>query len=305
MIVALLVVCLFLSLGSQLAASEDVDIRKNITEGKEPCFHYTREENLFQMNCTVLEWREEGYGAGYHISLDANETFDGNGRKGKSDGDFSIIDLSGIDNFKGMFTIREEVSSFASAPLIKNVHIRNGTVARYGGFVVRKDQKHFSVDVCSSTGEIGGARAGGICGRKCGRDNSEMKISNSHSTGVILGEFAGGIAGNQVGRNGGLVNITQCFSTGNIEGSHAGGICGNSAGQEDGQVYITHSYSTGDMLASESGGIVGGNAGHTRGYTQIQECYSTGQVSAYGSGGITGDDAAEWWGIVNIVDCYS
>ena len=43
------------------------------------------------MNCSVVEWGKEGYKADTHISLGANETFDGGG--GKADWE-TVIDLT-------------------------------------------------------------------------------------------------------------------------------------------------------------------------------------------------------------------
>ena len=289
-----------------VATSKALDLRSNIMERKEACFDYTAEEKLFRMNCSLLDWGKENYGPDTYISLSVNEIFDGSGGRSKSD-EKPIIDLSEITDFKELFEVHDNVTSFAEAPWIKNVHVRKGTITHNGGFIVRKHQSFFKVDSCSSTGDIGKMNAGGICGAQWDTDHGEIMISNSYSTGNIGGLWAGGIAGQYGAYNGGIVNITRCHSTGNIQGRGAGGICGNSLGYKDGTVYISQSFSTGDILPSAvySGGIIGEDSGHTRGYIDIQECYSTGQVSADYSGGITGSEVAQKQGHVHIRNCYT
>jgi hypothetical protein len=48
-----------------------------------------------------------------------------------------VIDLAGLDTFKGLFTVETDVESFAEAPLIRNVHVKNGKTAEDGGFIVQ------------------------------------------------------------------------------------------------------------------------------------------------------------------------
>ena len=231
------------------------DLRNSIIDGNEACFEYIPADKLFFMNCSVLDWQAHYYGPDTHISLGVNETFDGSGGSSEE----YIIDLSSITKFKGMFKIHNDVVSLAEAPVIKNVHVRNGTVAEVDGFIVRGFQKYFTVDSCSSTGEIANRGAGGICGRRCGQHNGETKISNSYSTGRLTGSRTGGIAGDILGFDSGVAHITGCYSSGEMEGYYGGGICGTNAGGTGGSVYVIQSYSTGDISsnARDIGGIVG------------------------------------------------
>eukprot|EP01138_Halocafeteria_seosinensis_P004102 gb/GECG01004194.1/.p1 GENE.gb/GECG01004194.1/~~gb/GECG01004194.1/.p1 ORF type:complete len:650 (+),score=66.18 gb/GECG01004194.1/:1-1950(+) len=271
------------------------DLRGSIMDGNEPCFYFIPEHSVFRLNCSTLEWRLHGYENSTHITLDVTEIFEGGG---------NTIDLTDINNFEGLFAISENVASFDKAPVIRNVHMRNGRTAEQGGFIVRSHQGYFIVDSCSSSGIIN-SHGGGICGYRCGRDDGdEIQITQSYSTGVIEGNWAGGITGRGVGYNGGTVRIAWCFSTGNIEGEWAGGICGDSAADTKGQLSITHSYSTGNMVGSYSGGIVGGRAGLKSGLVSIRECYTTGQIVADFSGGIAGGRTAGR-GEVYVADCYS
>eukprot|EP01138_Halocafeteria_seosinensis_P011602 gb/GECG01011852.1/.p1 GENE.gb/GECG01011852.1/~~gb/GECG01011852.1/.p1 ORF type:complete len:177 (+),score=16.62 gb/GECG01011852.1/:1-531(+) len=161
------------------------------------------------MKCSFL-WKDRGYAASDHISLDANETFEG------CSGDGNVIDFSGIDNFEGLFTMQDSVGSLDEAPKIRSVAAKNGKSAKLGGFIVEKDQRYFAVDLCSSSGSIADG-GGGICGAYCGRDNGEIKISNSDSAGRVMGVSSGGITGRRAGFNSGIVHITRCYSTGVIE----------------------------------------------------------------------------------------
>eukprot|EP01138_Halocafeteria_seosinensis_P013039 gb/GECG01013317.1/.p1 GENE.gb/GECG01013317.1/~~gb/GECG01013317.1/.p1 ORF type:complete len:1067 (+),score=108.13 gb/GECG01013317.1/:1-3201(+) len=288
------------------------NLRDGIINGFEPCFRYTLEKSLFEMNCSILEWTAHSYGPTTYISLRAHETFDGSVSSSREksgsplhDGEYTgIISLTDVDDFQGLFVVDEEVTNFDEAPSIRNVHVRNGTTAHSAGFIVKGRQKYFIVDSCSSTGNIKNERAGGISGFYCGSDNGEIKISNSYSTGKIMSKSAGGIAGRKTGSEGGIAHIIRCHSTGKVEGKKAGGICGWGAGTQFGNVYITQSYSTGEINANKGGGIMGGQAGY-KGYVCIQECYSTGRLSASNSGGISGIRTANGRGEVHIIDCYT
>ena len=100
---------------------KDSDLRHGIKEGKDPCFYYISEKNLFQMNCSVLEWQRQGYGNRTHISLRAYEELDGGG---------GVIDLSSIDGFEGLIRIDMDEGSFQKAPLVRNIHVKYGTTAQ-------------------------------------------------------------------------------------------------------------------------------------------------------------------------------
>eukprot|EP01138_Halocafeteria_seosinensis_P004680 gb/GECG01004786.1/.p1 GENE.gb/GECG01004786.1/~~gb/GECG01004786.1/.p1 ORF type:complete len:857 (+),score=59.33 gb/GECG01004786.1/:1-2571(+) len=298
-------VVVLLSLNTFVLCFEASDLRGNIINGLEPCFNYTRKLNLFQMNCSVLNWRDHGYKAHFHISLGANEAFEGGGDQANNEGNTTnIIDLRCISGFQGLIRIKDDVTTLDTAPVIRNVHVRNGTIAEKGGFIVRQDQKYFVVHSCSSTGDITHRWAGGICGANSG-EWGQISVSSSYSTGKMKGNAAGGIAGFGVGRNG-IADISRCYSTGDME-KQAGGICGFSAGIYNGQLSISQSYSTGDIISGAvgSGGIVGSWAGNENGFVHIQECSSTGRIYAYGGGGITGYRAASSRGEVHIIDCYT
>jgi hypothetical protein len=156
---------LLLSLSGAVTTAEGANLRENITDGNVECIHYNHERRLFRMTCDVLEWR---WDADTFLSLGANETFDGGSRGSREDGK-GIIDLTGIENFKGLFTVDEnDVESFAEAPLVRNVHVLNGKTAIKGGFIFQRAQRYFVVDSCSSTGNIEGNAGGGICGHRSG-----------------------------------------------------------------------------------------------------------------------------------------
>eukprot|EP01138_Halocafeteria_seosinensis_P000775 gb/GECG01000796.1/.p1 GENE.gb/GECG01000796.1/~~gb/GECG01000796.1/.p1 ORF type:complete len:683 (+),score=82.04 gb/GECG01000796.1/:1-2049(+) len=285
-----------------ISAGDLLDLRGSIQDGREECFQFFPGSQLFQMNCSVLSWKSQSYTGGHYISLGVNETFDG--------GAESMIDLSGVNAFNGLLRIRADVGSFLDAPLIRNVHIKNGKTSAKGGFIVGKQQKYFEIDSCSSTGDIG-VDGGGICGFGCGQGYGQIKISNCYSTGNIA-DKGGGITGANTGKDGGTVYITQCYSRGQIAGSSSGGICGSSAGYGDGLVHISQSYSTGDLApilgtatSENSGGIVGATAASSSGFLRIDQCYSTGRISSGAAGGITGFNTAETLGEVYISNCYS
>eukprot|EP01138_Halocafeteria_seosinensis_P007584 gb/GECG01007752.1/.p1 GENE.gb/GECG01007752.1/~~gb/GECG01007752.1/.p1 ORF type:complete len:1247 (+),score=146.21 gb/GECG01007752.1/:1-3741(+) len=286
---------------SRVGAGSDVDLRASIQAGIEPCFHYSANVNLFRMNCSVLNWNGCGYAVDTHISLHAQETFDGGSREG------NIIDLKDVNCFRGLFKIVDDSYSNTSiddAPFIRNVHTKNGITAEEGGFIVRKEQKHFIVDSCSSTGDIT-KNAGGICGRRAGCNGGHIKISNSFSTGPMLKTNAGGIAAVDAGECGGTVDITQCYSTGTIEGVQAGGIGGGEAGKIHGHVYITKSYSTGNIRGDNAGGITGDDITQDHGEIHIVDCYTRGNIDGTGAGGITGSNIGKESGNVTITNTYA
>lgn len=297
-----LITLVLLTFSLLVMGNQGEDMRANIINGTERCFHYIPETKMFLMICTVLHWQENGYDAATHISLSANETFDGAANEGGHREKF-IINLSGVVGFGGLITVKDEdVATFAEAPMIRNVHVKNGTTADSGGFIVQQAQKYFSVVSCSSTGTIS-VRAGGICGYLCGYMDGKIDISNSHSTGAI-GPDAGGITGEKAGQSGGLVRITRCHSSGEIQGENSGGIAGKKIGRNSGQAYITRSYSIGKISGKAAGSIVGTDAG-TDGYVQIRECFSTGNINSDWSSGILGKHAASNNGEVHVVNCYA
>lgn len=280
---------------------EASDLRSSITNGSIECVSYNQNDGVFSLTCD-REWT----GSNDSISLLAYEVFEGNGH---------TIDLEGLNEFDGLFAISDTIDTFNEAPIIRNLHTTAGQTSRGAGFIVRKKQKFFVVDSCSSSGVTFGKMrqtveypfidgGGGICGKDCGKDGGQISISNSFSSGTV-GEVSGGIVGSHVARNGGTVNITNCHSTGAITGRDSGGICGTVSGYKGGRVCITQSSSTGMIRGNQAGGIIGGEGGYDSGSVFIKECFSTGHIAGERSGGITGDDTTQSGGTIRIIDCYS
>ena len=282
-----------------------IDLRPSIMHGYEPCFTYIADENLFRLSCKQLMWNDT-YTNEHVISLKANEIFDGDCHGGSLGENTAVIDLAGMTDFLGFITINDDVLSFDQAPLIKNVHVVNGTTGDDGGFIVRKQQRFFVMDSCSSSGEISGSNSGGLCGRHSGCKHGKIKIVNSHSTGEIAGSHAAGITGNLLAEVNGTANITNCYATGHISGTMAGGISGGWTARQSGQVFIVRCYFTGNMFGGwRNGGIVGEVPAAFGGFVYIDQCYTTGEIRGDESGGIAGAVAATNEGVLHIRNCYS
>ena len=252
------------------------------------CLEYNSSGSMLELTCSF-----KLKNCNDCITLQNDEVFEGHGHE---------ISITSCFEWDGLFEIAESATSLDNAPVIQNVHMIGGETSTEGGFIVRKEQKHFVVDSCSSTGVIKGDGSGGICGRHCSGD---IQIKNCSSSGAIAGEDAGGIAGREVGTNGdGIVNITQCHSTGDIMGPLSGGICGWGAGRSNGHVRITYSYSTGKIGNENCGGLCGSYAGRG-GHVSITHSYSTGEIAGDGCGGLCGHSAGYWNGEVTIEQCYS
>eukprot|EP01138_Halocafeteria_seosinensis_P009237 gb/GECG01009440.1/.p1 GENE.gb/GECG01009440.1/~~gb/GECG01009440.1/.p1 ORF type:complete len:881 (+),score=68.78 gb/GECG01009440.1/:1-2643(+) len=269
-----------------------IDLKQSIQAGNESCIHYHSEHNTFKQTCDI-DWVKQGYTHNTFISLDANETFDGNSH---------VMFLEGISNFHGLFTTKSElVKSFGVAPLIRNVHTQGGHTAWGAGFILHSHQQFFVVDYCSSTGEIGKS-GGGIAGYKVGYAG---KITNCYTSGGIRVAFSGGIIGQRAGNRGRFLNISNCYSTGTIAAKQAGGIAGRLAGAVRGSVYIEGCYSKGKIAGKGSGGIGGGGTGYYGAYMYISECYSSGNISGHRAGGIVGERSAMRGGKVLISNSYT
>eukprot|EP01138_Halocafeteria_seosinensis_P001707 gb/GECG01001750.1/.p1 GENE.gb/GECG01001750.1/~~gb/GECG01001750.1/.p1 ORF type:complete len:472 (+),score=36.54 gb/GECG01001750.1/:1-1416(+) len=276
------------------------DLRSDILDGiATDCIDYNEATKTFHQHCSLWSWNQKDY-----ISLGENETFNGHGYEFK---------LGDATEFEGLFVIMDTgVLSFDQAPLITNVHTRNGETSPTGGFIVQSHQKYFKVHLCSSTGLIKGDKdktqgGGGICGQQCGSSGGHVLIYDSYSSGEIAGYTAGGIAGRGLGLGGGFAEIRNCHSSGIISGLGAGGICGNTAGALYGRVIISQSYSTGTVSGVIAGGIVGPHCAGNGGGAVISQCFSTGNISGIGSGGIAaaGAGRASEGGTVEIRNCYS
>ena len=266
--------------------------RQDVINGDVDCIAY--DGRIFTLVCSMFDLEESSdFNMGDYITLEKAEIFEGNNNQ---------IILNGPYN--GLFRIGATPSSLKDAPTILHLHMIGGETHDMGGFIIQKEQNHFIVDSCSSTGEIKDRDSGGICGLACSGD---ILITRCSSSGDITGNYAGGIAGQRIGENGGSagrkVHITQCHSTGDVSGLHTGGICGIFAGQR-GHVVITHSYSTGRIGGSFGGGIVGGGAG-VFGIVVIERCYSEGDIDGNSpSGGIAGNSAGRS-GLLVITNSYS
>lgn len=248
-----------------------INLRDSIQDGNERCFKFMPDKNLFQLTCCALEWEKEGYTNFDYISLGPNEIFDGSN---------GTIDLTGTNSWYGLFEIQNKVVVFSEAPVIRNVHVKNGMTEGNAGYIVRQKQLYFVMESCSSTGKVVGDFGGGIVGRGC----RKFKVVNSFSTGTIQGADSGGIAGFGVYD----FNITQCFSTGDIKGSMSGGIVAVAVQERNGYAHIQECYSTGQILGDSSGGIAGARFGYENDELLIVDCYTHGNISGSFAGGIIG-----------------
>ena len=277
--------------------SEACSINSTNGVSRIPCLQYRSSQLMFELTCS-FHWSSGDHDC---IVLKEHEVFEGNGNG---------INITGNNNWEGLFQIDDSATSLDNAPMIRNIHIIGGETSVQGGFVIQSEQKHFIVDSCSSTGKIRGILGGpihygggGICGNRCSGD---IQISNCSSSGEI-GFSGGGITGRELGIHGNAstVNVTHCHSTGDIVGLASGGICGHRAGDQGGRVLITYSYSTGKIIGNKSGGICGSRAGKTNGEVVIEQCYSLGEIAGQSSGGITGQFTADSNGHVSIANSYS
>jgi hypothetical protein len=243
------------------------------------------------------------------IELSGNEILDGSGYE---------IDISGL-SWAGLVLISASVTSFPTAPLIKNLGVINGNIGgpsnpRYGGAIVRPKQAFFRIENCWNTGDINGAdfstfpEAGGIAGAYSGFGGGECEIIGCYNTGKIFGINAGGIVGAYAGENGGICRITECRHIEDIDcggGGGGGGIAGAYAGA-NGLCEITDCYTKGKITTatgSIAGGIVGANAGFS-GKCTISCCYISGALEGVECGGIAGAYAGIS-GECTISNCYS
>ena len=287
-------------------SDENTDVGR-IVQPEWECLSYDVQSAMFGLMCS-FEWKD-GY---FPIVLLKNQTFEGNGH---------TVNITGLTDWSGLFGVAHSSnggpSSLEDAPEIRNVHIVGGETSGKGGFIVQAEQNHFIVKGCSSSGVIRSLQntsyfaGGGICGQRCSGD---ILITHCRSSGEIQGARAGGIAGRELGihGNGNTININHCYSTGDINGQFAGGICGAGAGEgsnayggKEGGLFITHSYSTGKISGESSGGICGPNAARNNGTVTIEQCFSEGAICGSRSGGITGTRTAWGGGIVSILNCYS
>ena len=290
-----LMVVTFIFCQSTLACT---DIRNDLSHY--PCLEYDAGRFALNMTCS-FEWPNNNM----CIIMLKNEQFEGSGHS---------INITGIDNWAGLFQIAESFdggpSSLTDAPRIHDVHMIGGETSDRGGFIIQSLQKHFVVNRCSSSGVIQGASGfgvggGGICGHQCSGD---ILITHCWSSGEIRGFAAGGIAGRRLGMNGNgmrSVTISHCYSTGAVLGHNSGGICGMDAGR-NGVVTIKQCYSVGEIGGQNSGGITGGNTATSNGHVIITNSYSRGSITGSSdAGGICGRFTGSSDGIVTLNNVYA
>ncbi len=237
---------------------------------------YTQQDNF--------DFDDLGVSADSYIELLAGETYNGNGY---------TINFNGLTDLIGLFAT--EGNSIDDAPIVKNLGVLNGTLAEFGGFIIRGGQRYFKVINCYSTGTIE-TNSGGIAGSSSGL-LGHCVINNCYTTGPI-GLSAGGITGSGAGYVSGMCMISNCYTTGPI-GLSAGGITGSAAGLDSGTCIINNCYSTGS-INENGGGITGMSAGYMSGTCLIIDCYSTGTISQNG-GGICGNNAVNY----TVTNCVS
>jgi hypothetical protein len=200
------------------------------------------------------------------IQLQANQVFDGQGYS---------IDLDGISNWYGLFSTSG--TSIETGSIVKNLGILNGTLVNNGGYIIRTEQKFFTVNNCYSTGIINGEGSGGIVGFKCSNNNGYLKVEKCYSIGDITGLYAGGIVGADSVWYGGTCEINDCYSNGNIDGDNTGGIIGNAAAafSTNSICNINNCYSSGSITnTTNTGGITALNPGYDGATCNVTNCYS-------------------------------
>jgi hypothetical protein len=205
-------------------------------------------------------------GSGYFIEMTNNEIFDGSGYK---------ITVNWEN--AGLFAMAGTVSSFNTAPLIKNLTV-NSSGNIVGGGIIRNGQKYFKLNNCHSIGDIIRSHNGGICGSQFVYNGGKGIIENSDYSGDIGFNGGGGICGSLVGDNGGDCTVINCFSIGGI-GDGAGGICGTGAGLNGGKCTVNNCYSIGSIYYN-GGGIFGSFATNC----VANNCFSIGYIEPYGGG---------------------
>lgn len=268
------------------------DIRGDLS-GYE-CLHHDPISSTFYLTCS-FDWTNNTK----CIVLLRNENFEGNGYS---------IDLNGVSNWEGLFQISTDSingpSSFDDAPVIRDVHMIGGETSGEGGFIVQSKQSHFVVKNCSSSGAIHGTCAGGckggggICGQNCA---GNILITHCWSSGEIH-RGAGGIAGRRFGRDTKTATISYCYSSGNIVGQWGGGICGSNSGT----FTIEQCCSLGEISGERSGGISGANTARAGNHVSIINCYSRGAIKGkYNAGGICGELAGIESGTVTLTNVYA
>lgn len=154
------------------------------------CLEYNSSRSMFELTCS-FHWSND-----YHdcIVLRPSEEFEGYGHE---------INITGENQWEGLFRINESATGLRNVPVIRNVHIFAGETSVSGGFIVQSEQENFIVESCTieqcySLGSIAGSESGATC-----------------------------IIGRLPGHNSSNISILNCFSRGSITASgHAGGICG-------------------------------------------------------------------------------
>lgn len=264
------------------------NITANIKNGDySDFFNYDETTKTFTLLQSFTLQDESAVANDFFIELSGNEVFDGQ--------DYTI-DLQGITNWIGMFSVSHLIDSSLNTVIIKNLGLLNGTTkSSDGAFHVIKEKRFFRIENCYSTGTISYG-SGGIIGAGGGY-LGYCEVKNCYSTGPI-GSDAGGIGGFYL-CNTGVCKITDCYSTGSIS-SGGGGIVGSNGGFF-GECIIKNCYSTGSI--EQNGGGIAGSSGGFNGTCNISNCYSTGVIGDY-AGGIAGSNYGIY-GTGSITNCFS
>jgi hypothetical protein len=161
------------------------------------------------------------------------------------------------------------------------------------------------IDNCSNTGNIVGVRCGGICGQQVGQNGGNLTITNCTNDADVDISLGGGICSGFVGQNSGNVTINNCSNSGTLSGTQAVGICGPNAGLNSGNVTINNCVNSGLISGSYTGGICGAQACQNSGNVTINNCSNSGLISGSAAAGICGAQAGQTSGNVAINNCFN
>lgn len=210
--------------------------------------------------------------------LDKNTIFDGKGY---------TIDI--CNNYtKGLFSVNTLVTEFDSAPVIKNLTVRNAKMIETGSGVICSESTKSvkinnvntlgcSIDMSDVTNIHDRMHFGGIVGRNCGYQG-HITIKNCTTDIELNAQRSGGIISLGAGE-GGILEIENCTSTGNITVKNCSGIA-HSCGYDNSTVIIRNCQYTGNMNEPFSVGIVSSRSQST-GKHEIHNCIVSGNMNNY------------------------
>ena len=223
------------------------------------------------------------------------------------DGNNKNVTINGVNSYPGLVQNGTSGTNGYSNVTVQNINVDSisSILADSMGWIGHSyfgiNSSDVIVDSCSSSGDINGENAGGICGSNLG-SNGTSTISNCSSVGAINGLKSGGICGGLAGSNNGIVTVLDCSSSGAIVGSYTGGICGANAGI-NGKALVSNCSSVGATTGLQAGGICGLGFGKN-GKATVSNCSSSGAISGNYSGGICGSQAG-FTGEATISNCSS